>query len=78
LLDEFIKPVFDFKITFQWREQEYWTLEIDDLYKTNMTGLKKLHKKYFTQTKKYMSYDDAISMICKDAENLGLLEKDVV
>ena len=56
-----------------WREEQLWTLEIDDILKTNLPAFKKLWK-YFFEVKKTKTFymDDAIEMFTKDV-NLELL-----
>jgi len=56
-----------------WRKEQLWTLEIDDLYKTNLKAMEKLHK-YYNIAKKTKTYfiEDAIEMFTKEV-NLDLL-----
>lgn len=56
-----------------WRQEELWTLEIDDLYKANLKAMQKLYK-YYNVAKKTKTYylEDAIEMFTKDV-TLNLL-----
>lgn len=46
-----------------WREENLWCLDIDDLYKTNLTAMNKLYK-FFFKVKKTNTFhlEDAIDM----------------
>eukprot|EP00349_Pseudokeronopsis_sp_Brazil_P006027 CAMPEP_0202967230 /NCGR_PEP_ID=MMETSP1396-20130829/12024_1 /ASSEMBLY_ACC=CAM_ASM_000872 /TAXON_ID= /ORGANISM="Pseudokeronopsis sp., Strain Brazil" /LENGTH=291 /DNA_ID=CAMNT_0049692037 /DNA_START=293 /DNA_END=1165 /DNA_ORIENTATION=+ len=39
----------------EWREQELWTIDVNDLLEANLEGLKKVFSYYFDPRKKYMS-----------------------
>ena len=52
-----------------------WTLEVDDLLKTNMSNIKKLFNSFLTSLKKSFSIDDGVSLIEK-CPDLGLTAKD--
>ena len=49
------------------RDEELWTIEVNDVLETNLDGLNKLHNFYFTPTQKFMSDKDAINLLSKDA-----------
>lgn len=52
-----------------WRKEKLWTLEIDDLYRTNMGAMTKLWKYYFIAKKnKIMYFEDAVSLFGKEIE----------
>lgn len=56
-----------------WRQSELWTLDIDDLYKTNLKSLQKIWKFYFVVKKtKIMSLEDATQFFTHEC-NLDLL-----
>ena len=40
---------------------------MNDVFETNLDGLKKLHNFYFTPTQKYMSDKDGLTLLSKDA-----------
>lgn len=61
-----------------YRRQNIWTLEIDDILKTNMDGVQKLFRYYFHPNKKWFDIKDAIMLICKDGMFVQTLEKEVV
>lgn len=47
-----------------WRENKLWTLEIDDLYRTNLPAMQKLYKFYFIAKKvNKMMLEDAIQLV---------------
>jgi hypothetical protein len=50
-----------------WREEDLWTLDIDDLYKTNLKSMQKLWK-FYNVVKKTKTYflEDAIEMFTKE------------
>lgn len=61
-----------------WREQYLWTLEVDDLLRTNLVALRKLYK-YFNEAKKTKQFyqDDAVDLFTREV-NLELLPEQVV
>jgi len=59
------------------REQEIWTIEFDDLYKTNLAAMNKLWKYYFIKKKtKIMYLEDAQDMFVHEIA-LNLLPEQV-
>ena len=52
----------------KFRDEELWTLEVNDLFETNFDGIMKLHGCYFTPTQRYMSDKDATNLLTKDAQ----------
>ena len=61
-----------------WREEVLWTLENDDLVRTNLAPMKKLYT-FYNQVKKTKTYylEDAIEMFTRDV-NLELLPEQIV
>ena len=49
------------------RDEELWTIEVNDVMEANLDGLNKLLNFYFTPTQKFMSDKDAITLLSKDA-----------
>lgn len=60
-----------------WREENLWTLDVDDLYKTNLTAMKKLYQ-FFFKIKKTTTYhfEDATEMFCHHVQ-LDLLPEQI-
>ena len=52
-----------------------WTLEVDDLFKTNALAIKKLYQSVMSLTKKTFSLEDSIRMI-SNCPGLHLSDKD--
>jgi hypothetical protein len=42
----------------EFRDNQLWTLEVDDMFSANLENLKEIYGKYFTQIKKYMDLQD--------------------
>ena len=58
----------------EFRDEQLWTLEVDDLLRTNEDNLKFVYSKFFTQVKKYMEFDDVLKVFTKYAEKLNVSE----
>ena len=71
VLDSFIKPNFKPSSWQQFRDDELWTLEVNDVFETNLDGIMRLHQCYMTPTQRYMSDKDATNLLTKDG-NLDL------
>ena len=56
------------------RDQQLWDFPVNDVLKENMESITKLHKRYHTPEKRYMSYADAIDLMTKDSK-AGLTSK---
>lgn len=50
---------------FKFRQELIWTLEIDDLLKTNQAKLKKLFAVFNTSLKKTFTIEDAVDLLVK-------------
>eukprot|EP00347_Sterkiella_histriomuscorum_P014450 403360819 len=77
LLYEHILP---FAVVYPWqefRDNQIWKIEVNDTLEANLEGLKKVYAKYFDPRKKYMTMQDALSLMMKDT-NIGLIEKDAI
>jgi hypothetical protein len=73
LIENFIKPNFNLLPWQEFRTNELWTLEVNDVMETNMVGLKKLFAFYMQgPNKKYFSVEDAMRMFLKDQSELPL------
>jgi len=61
LINRDLKGRYDNNTWHPWRENHLWTLDIDDLYKTNMRAMERLWSYYFKvkKTKTYY-FPDAI------------------
>lgn len=77
LLIDVLKKRYDNYIWMGWRQDLLWTLEMNDLYKTNLTALTKLWKYYFVVKKtKILYFEDAIEQFCHEVP-LDLLPEQV-
>ena len=77
LIEEVLEKKYDNYIWHGWRTENLWTLEIDDLYRSNLTAMKKLWKYYFIVKKtKIYTYEDACDMFTKEV-NLDLLPEQI-
>lgn len=56
LMDEVLRPLNDNADWMPWRTERLWTLDIDDLYKTNLAAMKKLWQYYFLVKKTKILY----------------------
>ena len=59
----------------QFKQDLIWTLEVDDLFKTNALAIKKLYQSVMSPTKKTFSLEDSIRMI-SNCPGLHLSDKD--
>ncbi len=59
------------------RDEELWSLDVNDLIEANLPGLKKIYESFFSPVKKWMTMDDAILLCITDSPTLALPEKDV-
>lgn len=64
-MDEVLIPKYNNYTWMPWREENLWTLDVDDLFKTNLTAMKKLYQ-FFFKVKKTTTYhfEDATEMFC--------------
>ena len=68
VLDRYIKPNFKPMSWQLFRDEELWTLEVNDVFETNLEGIMKLHNNYYTPTQRYMSDKDATNLLTKDGK----------
>ena len=68
-MEDVLKKKYTTYVWMGWRREELWTLEIDDVYKTNIKAMTKLWKYYFIakKTKTYF-LEDGIEMFTKQVE----------
>ena len=67
---EDLEPRYDNWIWMGWRQERLWTLEMDDLYKTNLAAMKKLYKFYFVSKKiKTLYLEDQVCEILSSMPN---------
>jgi hypothetical protein len=76
VLDECIFKYYEPEPWQSWREEELWSLDVDDLYGSNVENLQAIYKTYFTQIKKYMDLKDCYQMCMEDCD-LGIKENDI-
>ena len=77
LMEDVLRPLNDNADWMPWRTEQLWTLDIDDLYKTNLAAMKKLWQYYFVVKKtKIMSLEDAQDMFTKEVD-MNLLPEQV-
>ena len=69
LIEDVLKKKYDNAIWISWRENKLWTLQVDDLYKVNLSSMKKLYAFYFDIRKtKTMYLNDAIDLFTREIE----------
>ena len=56
------------------RDEELWTLDVNDVFEANLEGLKKVYSFYWEPRKKYMTVADAMNLFMKDT-SIQLIEK---
>lgn len=61
----------------EFRDEELWTLDVNDIFEANIEGLKKVYSVYWEPRKKYMTYQDAQNLFMKDTP-LNLIEKEAI
>ena len=63
LLSEVLIPKYNNYVWMGWRMDHFWTLEVDYLYKTNLTAMKKLYQFFFKVKKSTtFSMEDAVEL----------------
>ena len=67
VIEDYLKPNFHPLPWQAFRDEELWTIDVNDVFETNLDGIQKLHQAYFTPTQKYMSDKDALNLMTKDA-----------
>ena len=69
MIEDVLTKKYDNAIWISWRENKLWTLQIDDLYKVNLSFIKKLYTYYFDVRKtKTMYLQDAIDLFTREVE----------
>lgn len=58
------------------RDNQLWTIEVNDILEANLENLKKIYSSYFNSVKKFMLYVEALGMATRDCQ-LDISEKDV-
>ena len=58
------------------RDNELWTIDVNDILEANLENLKKIYANYFSSVKKFITYDDVLSMCTKECD-LDIPEKDI-
>ena len=66
VIEEYMKPNYKPMPWQQFRDEELWTLEVNDVFETNYDGILRLHGCYFTPTQRFMSDKDATNLLTKD------------
>ena len=77
LVSEVLIPKYNNYIWMGWRTDHLWTLEVDDLYKTNLAAMKKLYQ-FFFKVKKTTTFsmEDAVELFYNQV-NLDLLPEQI-
>jgi hypothetical protein len=75
LINDVIKNKSEAHKWMEWRYDKLWTVDVDDLIKSNLVPFSKLYKFIMTTKKsKTFTIDDAKDMFCGDIVNIGLPE----
>ena len=68
---EYLKNTWKFDVWEEWRWATLYKLDVHDILKANLVGLKKLLMAYAKPTKKYLELDDCIRMLLSSTLGLG-------
>ncbi|CDW72588.1 UNKNOWN [Stylonychia lemnae] len=77
LLNEHIFPLAEPDSWQEFRDEQLWVMEVNDILEANLEGLKKVYSYYWEPRKKFMTYQDTINLMLRDSQ-LNLIEKDAV
>ena len=66
LLDECISENFEFQPWQEFRNEQLWTLKVQDVFHANLDGIRRLMTAYLEPGKKIFKLLDALRMFCKD------------
>ena len=66
VFEEFVRPNLNLLPWQEFRDDELWTIEVNDVLDANLEGVQKLHNYYFSPTQKFMSDKDGINLLSRD------------
>lgn len=75
LWEDNILPASEMHLWQGFRDQQLYTVEVNDLFMANDELIRKVYQRYYTLTKKYMSAEDAIELFCNESD-CGLTNKE--
>ncbi len=61
----------------EFRDEELWTIDVNDILEANLEGLRKVYQHYWEPRKKYMTYHDTMDLMMRDT-GLSLIEKEAI
>ena len=61
----------------EWRDKELWTMDVNDIFESNLDNLKRIYDRYRTPTKQLMDHLDCVDLCTRDAQ-LSITEKDIL
>lgn len=70
LLDECICQNFELHAWQEFRDEELWTLRVQDVFFANMEGIRKLMTTYLEKGKRVLKMADALRIFCKDMSSV--------
>lgn len=59
------------------RDEQLWTIDVNDILEANLENLRKIYNLTFTSVKKYITFQDIIQLFTRDAD-VGLGEVDLL
>jgi hypothetical protein len=76
LITECCLPNFQPEPWQEFRNQQLWTIDVNDIFEANLANLKKIYETYKTPTKTLIELEDVINMCTRDS-NANISEKDI-
>lgn len=77
LISDKVLTYTDFEPWQGFRDEQLWTIDVNDILEANEKELKKIYQSFQTSVKKYMTIDDILQMAVRDAQ-LNVPEKEVL
>eukprot|EP00347_Sterkiella_histriomuscorum_P002614 403367462 len=75
LLNEHIFPYSKPDPWQEFRDEELWTMDVNDVMEANLEGIKKVYSFYWEPRKKFMTQADTMNLMLRDSA-LGLIDKE--
>lgn len=66
LLNEHIYPYAKPDPWQEFRDQDLWCMEVNDILEANLEGIRKVYQFYWEPRKKYMTQVDAMNLMIRD------------
>lgn len=75
LLKENVFPNYKIHPWQEFRDNELWTVDVNDVFEANLDGLRKVYSHFFDPIKKYMTMQDALDLMIR-LTPMAMTEKD--